>query len=1168
LEVFTVPAHPREWINALAKRAQSSVLGELHRGRKESTMRMKSSNSGNDCRKVPANSAASLLMAVFLGCCLPVSVMAQSPVVGSGGVTTGRATISQSGNTTNVNQSTQAAAINWQSFSVGSNSVVNFNQPGSTSVTLNRVIGTESSVIEGVLNANGHVFLLNGNGILMTKGSSINTAGFVASALDISDDDFKKGNYVFKANGSTGSVVNLGTITAKDGGYVALLGNRVSNQGVIVATKGTVAMAAGDQVTLNFNGNSLVGVTVDKGALNALVENKQAIYADGGKVILTAKAADDLLTAQVNNSGLIQARTVDDLTGDIQLLADGGTVHVSGTLDASAPISGDGGHIETSGNKVEIADGAIITTAAANGTPGTWLIDPDGFTIASSGGDISGSTLSSELGYGNVIIASTDGSGSSGNLDVNDAVSWSANTSLTLKATNDINVNQSITATGANAGLSLNSGSNINVNDAILLSGANATLTMNYGGDYNILTPASYAGAVLNDNGIPVANTDTSEGVYGSITLPGSNASLTMNGNTYTLIHSMSQLDALDGYNAATGEGSASTVTGYYAIAQNLDASGTTYTNSPIESFSGTLAGLGHTINNLTINAPSANNIGLIGSATDSTLRDIGLTNVNITGAANVGALLGNGGTSDTGGFTVENAYSTGQVVGNDVVGGLIGTLSGGQKPATINYTYSTAAVTSLPDAVENATETTGGLIGTAYYASIDNSHATGNVTAVYGATGGLAGKVVGANEITYSTPLEFAIVNSYATGNVAVTTTSDYSSSAGGLIGNGLDTNVSYAFATGNVSGYDQVGGLIGTVTASLYHDTTNYASLNIYNTYATGNVSSIGDYLGSDLEGSATGGLIGAALGTNVTDSFATGNVTSTYVALGGIDPVTGTAYSTYINVGGLIGAYTVGTISNSYATGNVSAATEGEGEGAGGLVGGLNLGLLTGSYATGNVTGNNMVGGLVGMLYNGVYDYTGDIASVTNSTAYGNVTGVSDVGGVAGFVYDIGTLIDVAAYSNVKGTGDYVGGIAGYATGGMISGANAYGSVAGADYVGGILGNTGSANTTIEGSSSSGSVNSDVANFSVATQAASTMSGQTGNYDLTEAQDDAQTPRESTADQLDQNLVVNDNSNYSATIKTVIVDGVEYQISDDSANPQKKPEDNSQKKPEEKK
>src|SRR5215475_10050107 len=119
---------------------------------------MRPSDSRNRCKKV-AN-LATLVATVSLGCFLPLSVRAQSPVVGNGGVTSGQATITQSYTTTNVNQSTQAASINWQSFNIGSNSVVNFNQPNSTSVTLNRVTGTENSVIDGVLNANGYVFLL------------------------------------------------------------------------------------------------------------------------------------------------------------------------------------------------------------------------------------------------------------------------------------------------------------------------------------------------------------------------------------------------------------------------------------------------------------------------------------------------------------------------------------------------------------------------------------------------------------------------------------------------------------------------------------------------------------------------------------------------------------------------------------------------------------------------------------------------------------------------------------------------------------------------------------------------------------------------------------------------------------------------------------------------
>jgi filamentous hemagglutinin family protein len=375
-----------------------------------------------------------------------------------GTVVQGSAGIQQSGTTTNINQSTNKAIINWQGFSINSSETVNFNQPNVSSVTLNRVIGNEASVINGALNANGQVFIVNSAGVLFGKGAQVNVGGIVASTLDITNQNFMAGNYAFSGN-SSASVINRGKIHAADGGYVSLLGKTVANNGVIVANLGTVAMASGQQTTLNFGGNSLVDVTIDKGTLNALVSNKRAIIANGGQVILTAKAADEVLSAQVNNSGVIQARTMAALTGggagtqtasrkgSIRLLAQGGTVKVSGKLDASAPKGGDGGFIETSGNKVNIADSATITTLAPSGKSGTWLIDPDGYTIAASGGDTTGAALSSRLATnGTVIIASTDGNGTDGNINVNDTVSWASDAILSLNATQNININAPITA--------------------------------------------------------------------------------------------------------------------------------------------------------------------------------------------------------------------------------------------------------------------------------------------------------------------------------------------------------------------------------------------------------------------------------------------------------------------------------------------------------------------------------------------------------------------------------------------------------------------------------------------------------------------------------------------------------------------------------------------------
>src|SRR5262249_17914790 len=155
--------------------------------------------------------------------------------------------------------------------------------------------------------------------------------------------------------------------TASEGGYVALLSKQVINEGVIGTTLGTVALAAGERVTLNFAGDSLLNVTVNRGTLDALVANKQAIIADGSRVILTASAADALLPGAVTSPGPVEARTVGDRgggfrTGKTGLTAHGGTASASGTLDASAPGGGDGGYVRTSGNVVKITDSADITT--------------------------------------------------------------------------------------------------------------------------------------------------------------------------------------------------------------------------------------------------------------------------------------------------------------------------------------------------------------------------------------------------------------------------------------------------------------------------------------------------------------------------------------------------------------------------------------------------------------------------------------------------------------------------------------------------------------------------------------------------------------------------------------------------------------------------------------
>ncbi len=554
---------------------------------------------------------------------------------------------------------------------------------------------------------------------------------------------------------------------------------------------------------------------------------------------------------------------------------------------------------------------------------------------------------------------------------------------------------------------------------------------MNYGGDYNILTKASYSGTVIDPaTGYPVAQTDPhdpahgGDGIYGSITLTGSNASLKINGNTYTLIQSMSQLDALDNYNAATGTylngvTSPSTVTGYYAIAQNLDASGTTYNGPLINTLTGTLAGLGHTVSNLTITSSNAD-VGLIGTLGSSSTvgqsmaRDIGIVNAAITGSGYVGSLAavsyGN----------VKQAYSTGSVVSqSSYAGGLIYYVDGtSSQHLTVTDCYSEANVYGF-----------GGLFGRALYTNVYDSHASGQYVRSYsGYAGGLIGYTTGVS--VYNSYATDAVVGAVDASGAPIAANLGYATYLGGLIGyviEGGPTNyyVANSYATGNVSGYTFLGGLIGNI--SLTYGTGNYV---ITNSYATGNVTgkmtqATGDWTSTS---SGIGGLVGCYTGAFsssgsdsttliINNSHATGNVTFTdYYGSG---------------AGGLIGSTIYGAvITNSYATGNVSSANGGT---VGGFIGGDGaMTTINDCYATGNVSGTRSVGGFVGAdggLQFGSVIY---ISTITNSYATGNVTSTAGaLAGVGGFV---GTNGYPAVISNSYATGD-VYGMSGSSAGGFV-------------------------------------------------------------------------------------------------------------------------------------
>ncbi|MGK5075287.1 YDG domain-containing protein [Janthinobacterium sp. ZB1P44] len=291
-----------------------------------------------------------------------------------GQVTAGNGTINQNGATTTVTQASQNLSLNWQSFNTSSGETVNFVQPSASAIAVNRIGGNSATQFYGALNANGQVYLINPNGVLFGAGSQVNVGGLVASTLDIGDASLNSATRNFRGAGS-GSIINQGAINTGNGGYVAFIGKQVSNSGTINARAGTVALGAGSDVTLSFSGDSLVQLQVNQGTLNNLAENGGLINADGGAVWLSAGARDTVLASVVNNTGIIQARSVQNVNGVIVLEAgSAGAAGNSGTLDASGLGHGEtGGAVKVLGGAVTLAAGSL-TDVSGDAGGGTALI--------------------------------------------------------------------------------------------------------------------------------------------------------------------------------------------------------------------------------------------------------------------------------------------------------------------------------------------------------------------------------------------------------------------------------------------------------------------------------------------------------------------------------------------------------------------------------------------------------------------------------------------------------------------------------------------------------------------------------------------------------------------------------------------------------------------------
>jgi filamentous hemagglutinin family protein len=396
-----------------------------------------------------------------------------------GTVVGGQATISESGNTLDVDQSSNRTVIDWRSFDIGSKAQANFYQPNSSSIAINRVNGSaNASQIEGGLHANGQVWILNPNGVFFGKTARVDAAGIVATTANVNDKKFMAGDTRLHMSGADhGSVVNEGHITVGNKGLAAFVAPSVRNSGTIRARLGKVELAAGTTYTLDLAGDHLVELGL--GSVKAVVDDSGRIVNPGGTVTLTAKAASAVVDSVVNVSGIINASSAKRDGGDIVLGGDDVTTTSSAVLSANAGTKGDGGQIkllardqgnydgslsakggsvkgsggtiETSGKNVALASGVSIDASAKHGRAGTWKMDPSDITIDNT----EATFIDDQLNLGDSVDLSTSG-GSGGQGDI------TLTSSVNATSTN----NASLTLDGRH--LSETGGSNITINGGAL----------------------------------------------------------------------------------------------------------------------------------------------------------------------------------------------------------------------------------------------------------------------------------------------------------------------------------------------------------------------------------------------------------------------------------------------------------------------------------------------------------------------------------------------------------------------------------------------------------------------------------------------------------------------------------------------------------------------------
>jgi filamentous hemagglutinin family protein len=426
------------------------------------------------------NTAVTFCMLLF-----PLSSIA-APVGGQ--VNSGNASINQSGSITTINQTSQHANIDWNSFNVGKDETVNFVQPNRNSSTLNQIHDANPSNILGAINANGRVFLSNPNGFIFGANSVVNVGSLFATTSQIdnlSDTDLQ----LF--SGGQGSIINQGTINTESGGYIGFFAPTIENPGTLNSPEGNVTLSNANSGLLYLPNSAGIGFTIDSlDSLNPIgIENTGTIKASGGQVLLSSAAIDTALRSAINNQGIVDVSAIHQDGGDIRILATAGSIDQGGILNANSVLNGDGGNIIMIAEKDMIHSGSssarggdesgdggfvetsgfralnlnsLVDTRALNGNWGTWLIDPTTLNIGDGNASYESNDIDTALSTNGFLEYMAD------TINVTGIILTSSVGTLKITAT-DLNINASIDT------------SSLNINSSKINLAADANLTVSGG---------------------------------------------------------------------------------------------------------------------------------------------------------------------------------------------------------------------------------------------------------------------------------------------------------------------------------------------------------------------------------------------------------------------------------------------------------------------------------------------------------------------------------------------------------------------------------------------------------------------------------------------------------------------------------------------------------------